>query len=89
MQRELLLELTLPPDWHVAGGIRTDSTGSAFGWWRTEVSPTARGAHIHRVVSLEGGEIAPSAYVAYKEFLDTLRRSELRTVTLAPDPAGR
>jgi len=89
MQRELLLELTLPPDWHIAGDFQTDSTGSPFGWWRTEVAATPRGARIHRLVSLEGGEIAPSDYGAYKEFLDTLRRSEFRTVTLAPHSAAR
>jgi hypothetical protein len=82
MQRELVLDVTVPTGWYVSFSPPADSSITPFGSWSSILSTTPRGLHFRRLVRLKGQEIHPGEYATYRRFLDSLRTSEHQGVIL-------
>ncbi len=80
MQKSVNITFNLPANWEAVTPVRQDSVGSDYGyatWIWTSGENSMQTKARYRV---QGDEIPASQYQAYRNFLNNIRRHDLREI---------
>ncbi len=86
VERELILDIAVPPGWTMVPASASDSLRSPYGeshyhWYMEDDTLRVRNKHV-----LNGQEIKPEVYVDFQEFLDAMRKQDMRDLVLTKSP---